>query len=354
MSRLPAFLRFDASSRATVEAQYALFAQLNLLEQQRAQAALNAASPLSVLHAVQDSTRELNRYSDILPYRHSQVTTGSPSTTQITHDNYINANRISVPAQLQSSLPENWRGYIATQAPLPDTQGRFWQMILEQNVHVIVCLTAVRDDRTRRAKAERYWPLAGETDIFERNNVHVKSLDKENQPINRIVAYRHFEIWNPASSEPRRSVLQVHYQGWPDHGVPGNTKDLGDMLAQIRTWKQDQEQKLGGHIDFGPAVVHCSAGCGRTGTFCVVDTSLSVLEHTGYPYLKRARAGTGVAASPVHMESEARTPQDQYHWTSSRDIIFEALNSFRQDRMLMVQTAPQYSFCYHVVRDLCE
>lgn len=63
MSRLPGFLRLDSAitARAAVEAQHQLFAHLNRMERQRAQAAFAPSSPFSVLHAVQDSTRELNR-----------------------------------------------------------------------------------------------------------------------------------------------------------------------------------------------------------------------------------------------------------------------------------------------------
>ncbi|KAF9313623.1 Tyrosine-protein phosphatase non-receptor type 9 [Podila horticola] len=149
MSRLPGFLRLDSAitARAAVEAQHQLFAHLNRMERQRAQAAFAPSSPFSV---------------------------------------------ISAPAKLRSSLPDNWRGYIATQAPLPQTQSRFWRMILEQNVHVIVCLTAVSPERSRRAqKAECYWPLVGETDEFEKD-IKVRNLETTNHS-DEIVAYHQFE-----------------------------------------------------------------------------------------------------------------------------------------------------------------
>ncbi|KAG0027400.1 Tyrosine-protein phosphatase non-receptor type 6 [Podila clonocystis] len=358
MSRLPGFLRLDCATtaRAAVEAQHQLFAQLNSIERQRAQAAFTPSSPFSVLHAVQDSTREQNRYTDILPYRHSQVLVGNNSSTAISPQNFINANRISAPAKLRSSLPDNWRSYIATQAPLPQTQSRFWRMILEQNVHVIVCLTAVSTERSRRAqKAERYWPMPGETDEFEKD-IKVRNLETGNHS-DQIVAYHQFEVWNAASDEPRRLVLLVHYQGWPDHGVPQTSNDIRGMLYRIREWKQDQEQRLslqGTRMDFGPTVVHCSAGCGRTGTFCVVDTALAVLEHTGYPHLKSWGTGSHSQAENVQQCTLSRAAtDDQYNWQGNRDIIFESLDSFREERMMMVQTAPQFSFCYQTVRELC-
>ncbi|KAF9406534.1 hypothetical protein BGZ94_003069 [Podila epigama] len=362
MSRLPGFLHY-ANARAAIETQYQLFASLNSIERRRAQAAMATSSPFSVAHAVQGATREQNRYSDILPYRHSQVLVGSngsstsstsSSDTIVSSANYINANRITAPAKLRNSLPENWPGYIATQAPLPQTQSQFWRMVYEQNAHVIVCLTAVHPDRSHRAqKAERYWPLAGETDSFKDNSIHVKSLDTSNDH-HPIVAYRHFQLWDASKpDEPRRPVLLVYYQGWPDHGVPKTSEDLRNILYAIRTWKSDQKDAI---KDFGPTVVHCSAGCGRTGTFCVVDTALSVLEYTGYPYLRvPIDPQTKRHDQSQESRSEASTQAvPVYNWQENRDIIFESLESFREERMLMVQTAPQYSFCYQVVQDLCQ
>ena len=174
----------------------------------------------------------------------------------------------------------------------------------------------------------------------------------------QIIAYHQFEIWSASSSEPRRLVLLVHYQGWPDHGVPQTSNDIRDMLYRIRSWKQEQEQRLslqGNRVDLGPTVVHCSAGCGRTGTFCVVDTALTVLEHTGYPHLKSLGASTYRQMGSAQQNTLSRTvTQDQYSWQGNRDIVFESLDSFREERMMMVQTASQFSFCYQAVRELCK
>lgn len=230
-------------------------------------------------------------------------------------------------------------------------------MILEQNVHVIVCLTAVSPERSRRAqKAECYWPLVGETDEFEKD-IKVRNLETTNHS-DEIVAYHQFEVWNAASDGPRRLVLLVHYQGWPDHGVPQTSNDIQGMLYKIRAWKQDQEQRLplqGNILDFGPTVVHCSAGCGRTGTFCVVDTALAVLEHTGYPHLKSWGKSNRSQVENTQQSStlSCAATDDRYNWQGSRDIVFESLDSYREERMMMVQTAPQFSFCYQTVREMC-
>lgn len=51
--------------------------------------------------------------------------------------------------------------YIGSQGPLPNTVADFWRMIWEQQVHLLLMLTA--ETEGRRVKCHRYWPQAGET-----------------------------------------------------------------------------------------------------------------------------------------------------------------------------------------------
>ncbi|KAF9570382.1 Tyrosine-protein phosphatase non-receptor type 6 [Mortierella alpina] len=351
LARLPGFLRLESSFAGTSDMHLRIFRDLSLEERQRARSASDLNSPFSVVEAIHPTTRDLNRYTDILPYKHSRIFISDAKDRDIA-TSYINANRITAPALLRSSLPKDWPGYIATQAPLPHTQPRFWRMIEQQNVQVIVCLTAVNHDRTRRAhKAERYWPLAGQTDEYD-GNLAVRNLG----PLESggDTEYHEFEMWNPQSGHeaPRRRIMLVYYPSWPDHGVPLTTAPLLDMLFRIRAWKAELMTRQ--QPSFGPTVVHCSAGCGRTGTFCVVDTILSVLEHTKYPYMKYA-ISTGDTAQLISETAEMTqgSPSDTYDWQGERDIIQEALTAFRLERMLMVQTVDQFSFCYKAVKDLC-
>ncbi|KAF9088891.1 hypothetical protein BGX23_007034 [Mortierella sp. AD031] len=346
LQTLPVFLRPGQES-STDGNQNRKFDKLNRDERRRMEeGGWSASSTFSTEHAEQNPTRELNRYSDILPYKHSQVVVGG---------SYINANRITMPPPLRLSLPSSFEGYIATQAPLPETQATFWRMVKDQNVHVVVCLTVVSPDRRRRAaKAEQYWPRGGQTDTFGQD-LAVRNLDDVDQ--NLEIVNRRFELWDPTAPGPRRQILLVHYQGWPDHGVPQETESIRTMLYTIRSWKHIQ-QTVNGHVGiFGPTLVHCSAGCGRTGTFCVVDTALSVLEHTRYPHLAphplRDEAQEQEQQAQEEQLAIAGDQQGAYDYTQDTDIIYEALDSFRKERMLMVQTPAQYRFCYSVVRDLC-
>ncbi|KAG0069959.1 Tyrosine-protein phosphatase non-receptor type 6 [Linnemannia elongata] len=295
---LPGFLRPEArTSRA--HHQHQAFEGIESQEADRLELAYGRDETLfSFREATLPHTVKLNRYSNVLPYHHSRVMVNGPMP-------FMNANRITAPPALRTSLPADFAGYIATQAPLPETQSNFWRMVLDQNVHVIVCLTSVSTDRTRRGhKAEQYWPNPGQTDQFG-PDLWVRNLDSTDS--NNEVVYRNLELWDPSSdANTRRPILLAHYQGWPDHGVPRSSNSLRDIMYTIRSWKRNQQAVNNNKDNYGPIIVHCSAGVGRTGTFCVIDTALSVLEH------------------------------------------------IRTERMLMVQTTGQYQFCYAAVKDLCQ
>ena len=62
-------------------------------------------------------------------------------------------------------------------------------------------------------------------------------------------------------------MTHFHYTSWPDFGVPTSPSDFLDFLFAVR-----ESGALDANV--GPPVIHCSAGIGRSGTFCLVDASL--------------------------------------------------------------------------------
>lgn len=65
-------------------------------------------------------------------------------------EDYINANH------MQKPMGKNCFNYIASQGPLPNTTGDFWEMIMEQGVTVIAMVT--QDIEVGKVKCHRYWP----------------------------------------------------------------------------------------------------------------------------------------------------------------------------------------------------
>jgi len=86
------------------------------------------------------------------------------------------------------------------------------------------------------------------------------------------IIFRHLQIYNTVEHDaPPRDVFQLNYLGWPDFGVPSSTRGIRELAHTLDFFKQI------GHQNglYGPCVVHCSAGVGRTGSFlatkCVME-----------------------------------------------------------------------------------
>ncbi len=60
-----------------------------------------------------------------------------------------------------------------------------------------------------------------------------------------------------------REVTHLAYESWPDHGVPLTT----DEFLQFRQAFRSVWDRYPGT----PAIAHCSAGVGRTGTLIAID-----------------------------------------------------------------------------------
>ncbi|XP_033368094.1 tyrosine-protein phosphatase non-receptor type 2 isoform X3 [Parus major] len=117
-------------------------------------------------------------------------------------------------------IEEAQRYYILTQGPLPNTCCHFWLMVWQQQTKAVVML-------------------------------------------NRIV--------EKESSGESRMISHFHYTTWPDFGVPESPASFLNFLFKVR-----ESGSLS--PEHGPAVVHCSAGIGRSGTFSLVDTCLVLME----------------------------------------------------------------------------
>ncbi|KAG7324352.1 hypothetical protein KOW79_012368 [Hemibagrus wyckioides] len=229
-----------------------------------------------------------NRYNNVLPYDSSRVKLsihGSP------FDDYINANYISG----YNSKKE----YIAAQGPLPATVNEFWRMIWEKNCHTIVMLTKCYEQG--RVKCEKYWPP--EAKLYSNILVTTTSdIELEDWTI------REFTIKNVKTAETR-NVRQFHFTAWPDHGVPETTEVLINFRHLVREHMDSFSRNA-------PAVVHCSAGVGRTGTFIALDHLIFQIER------------------------------------DSMVDIYGIIYDMRMHRPLMVQTEDQYVFLNQCASDI--
>ncbi|XP_061170764.1 receptor-type tyrosine-protein phosphatase alpha-like [Saccostrea echinata] len=201
--------------------------------------------PKGELHPCEEAKKSenkpKNRYTTIFPYDHSRVV-----LKKTYEGDYINANYI------ENVLHQ--RNYIATQGPKPKTIGDFWQMIWQEDVSVIVCLTNLKEGT--KNKCAQYWPDI--SDKLQTGDVTLRHLEEKvysNYTIRRFKASKHME-------QKDREVVMFHYTRWPDHGVP-------DPLSLVVFHRH--VMKISSEYPGKYTVVHCSAGIGRTGTYIALD-----------------------------------------------------------------------------------
>uniref|UniRef100_A0A4W5MUD1 protein-tyrosine-phosphatase n=1 Tax=Hucho hucho TaxID=62062 RepID=A0A4W5MUD1_9TELE len=232
-----------------------------------------------------------NRVLQIIPYEFNRVII--PVKRGEENTDYVNASFIDGYRQKDS--------YMASQGPLQHTIEDFWRMIWEWRSCSIVMLTELEE--RGQEKCAQYWPSDG---VMVCGDISIE-LKKEEESESYTV--RDLLVTNNRvrTENKARTVRQFHFHGWPEVGIPSDGKGMINIIAAV----QKQQQQSGNH----PITVHCSAGAGRTGTFCALST---VLER---------------------VKAEAILD------------VFQTVKSLRLQRPHMVQTLEQYEFCYKVVQE---
>nr|XP_046273813.1 tyrosine-protein phosphatase non-receptor type 2 isoform X1 [Scatophagus argus] len=196
--------------------------------------------------------RNRNRYRDVSPFDHSRV------KLENTENDYINASLVV--------MEEAQRSYILTQGPLRNTCGHFWLMIWEQKTKAVIMLNRIIEKGSE--KCAQYWPTTEEREMAFRDTRFLVTLLSED--IKSYYTTRVLELQNISTGE-KREIYHFHYTTWPDFGVPESPASFLNFLFKVR-----ESGALG--VDHGPAVVHCSAGIGRSGTFSLVDTCVVLMD----------------------------------------------------------------------------
>ena len=220
-----------------------------------------------------------------------------------------------------------------------------------------------------------------------------------------FVVVRHLTLSHAAQPfAPIREITQLQYSNWPDFGAPAHPSDLLGLVEHCNAVIRGSNGGGGGSASASsasfpassdaaqpvgpgerPVVVHCSAGCGRTGTFCTVDSVIDML--------KRQRCAAAAArtktktktktASAKQQEGSEKTEETEEEeeeeemdeddedamdidrqpangakdvdgdesWIRSdeHDLVAKTVEDFRLQRLSMVQTLRQYVLCYETV-----
>jgi len=264
-----------------------------------------------------------NRFRDILPYENEGKRVlllplpGIPENKRPPGDDYINASRIH---DFSDHSKDRVEAYISTQGPkcdlddddqMVDTTPDFWRMVWDNKSQVIVMLTKiVEDDDFLIEKCTQYWPkVVGDMmDMHETARLTLTWVEEDDSNKDEFII-RTFVL---RRGEEERIVRQLHYTGWPDHGVPKSAEEFVRM--------SDKVDELNEGSNGAPLVVHCSAGVGRSGTFIGIHAYVKFLrkfydEHKDLPDLN----------------------------------VPKLLIMLRNDRPKMVQTKEQYEFIYKAI-----
>lgn len=259
-----------------------------------------------------------NRYNNIWPYEHSRVKLSQPSPvprgtgsgicegtspfcTHDEQDDYFNANYINYDEV-------SGYKYIATQNPLQATYEDFWKTIWSNKINVIVCLN-------KQLSAN----LAGQ----DLKYFDDQSFPKSSLQVQRVntTDYEHYILREinliRIKTGVAERVYHLEFKNWPDFGVP---QSLDSILSLI-----DFKNKLvSEHHLNSQLLVHCSAGCGRTGCFITLDMILDCFKNKD-----------GSKIDP---------------WGED-DLIYKTVQFQRRQRISMVQNLDQFIVCYEVLLD---
>ncbi|PQE04315.1 tyrosine phosphatase protein [Rutstroemia sp. NJR-2017a BBW] len=312
-----------------------------------------------------------NRYNNIWPFEHTRVRLQGKADGAC---DYVNASHVKA--------SRSNKHYIASQGPMPATFEDFWSVIWEQDVRVIVMLTA--ESEGGQLKCHSYWSSNDyghlKLKALSEKKVSLDPTRRRNstdrRDSNRRRAITSVENATPSPSAeapyaivrkftlshaahpftPMREITQIHYSSWPDFGAPAEPSELLALvqlsnLMQRAASSVTQSPRLDDpeeEEETRPMLVHCSAGCGRTGTFCTVDSVIDML--------KRQRKEVKSGVTPMEFTSSSngdymahKEPKMDWIFDQDLDLIEKTVEDFRGQRLSMVQSLKQYVLCYETV-----
>lgn len=178
-----------------------------------------------------------------------------------------------------------------------------------------------------------------------KDNITTASLSSEKP----YVIVRKFTLSNDDEPfERMREITQLQYSNWPDFGAPAHPTHLLGLIEQtdavVRSVNGINSPDKPEPANSRPVIVHCSAGCGRTGTFCTVDSVLDMLKRQ-----RLARAGR--QSTPMDVDAGSPNRRENGEWIGKQDLdlVEKTVEDFRLQRLSMVQSLRQFVLCYESV-----
>nr|ACE75202.1 protein tyrosine phosphatase [Glyptapanteles flavicoxis] len=221
-----------------------------------------------------------NRYFDVPCWDHSRVILSSQKPQVHNHSKRNSCSVVVTEKDSDSTYIhanfvdgfEDKNKYICCQGPMKNTAGDMWKLIWENDVRIIVSLTVMDSEDEI---CYDYWVAEKNFQmIFGR--YAVQTVEMKVQPNFLITTFRIMDL----TCEASRLITHYWYTDWPNNGSPA---DLEGFVTLLSTVNKEQHQLIESARyknlpKPGPILVHCSAGVGRTGTFCAVDHALGQLK----------------------------------------------------------------------------
>lgn len=241
-------------------------------------------------------------------------------------------------------------------------------MAWEQDVRVIVMLTGLEEGG--RIKSHNYWKsdLYGPLRLrcIHEHKVSLesciskgkrRSVSTSNEPISAdssipFVIVRKFTLEHTERPfSPLREITQLHYTSWPDFGTPQHPSHVLSLVEHTEAVSRSLTASESSPSR-RPVLVHCSAGCGRTGTFCTVDSVIEMMKRQRIHQKRQIQDDSSdVDGGGTNMDMRSLGIEDEGEWVNrdDEDLVYKAVSEFRDQRISMVQCLQQYVLCYEAV-----
>jgi tyrosine-protein phosphatase 2/3 len=275
--------------------------------------------------------------------------------------------------------------------------------VWQQDVRVILMLTA--ETESGQVKAQNYWGqkhfgplhltfLSEHRASIEPSKIHhhrerpsAHRRHSSKNSISRVSSPKTETTQPPVSERPyiivrrftlshddepfarMREITHLQYSNWPDFGAPAHPAHLLGIVEQTNAVvRASHAGSPSGPApgDSRPIIVHCSAGCGRTGTFCTMDSVIDMLKRQ-----RAAKLRSGKVTQSIAMDISPTTPRrhsssffgqttlanqsssdiDLGDWLYNEDIdlVEKVVRDFRLQRLSMVQSLRQFVLCYESI-----
>lgn len=219
----------------------------------------------------------------IIIYTYITLYIDKHNTVSLSTSRYINASFVDIPSK---------HSFIATQGPIDSSIEDFWQMVYDYDISLIIMLCSLSEKG--RTKCANYW-----NEDHPKLSFSIKvTSDKK---VNSYLKTRTFVLKDKHGKT--KQVNQLHFIGWPDHGVPNVNEVYDTFIQMIKIVKSTTK----------PVAVHCSAGVGRTGTFI----------------------------SMYNLYYELLAMKNEYTFS-----VFNLVRKLKEMRLFLVENVLQYKFLY--------